>query len=213
MTTMQYSESSLATLMIRVSGFTVAGAAMALVLFVIMSKLAESDSTYVEPKPTVVVAVNGVQDEKPTKVKETPLPQPPKKKQMPPQVKAEPIQENALKGFIAGEFNVEVPKQLANIEFGGNRNNDATPIFRVEPKYPVKAATEGIEGWVSLSFSIDELGRVIDIQVMDSNPKRYFERAARKALKKWKYQPKLVAGKPVIQNGQSVLLEFAMSQS
>lgn len=197
----------------KISGFTIAGAIMALVLFVIMSKLAESESSFVEPKPTITVNVNNVKAEDPTKEKVKPLPEPPRIKPMPPQVKPDLAQNDSLDFGLQG-IDVVVPgTQFNKIGLNGPQNNDATPIFRVEPKYPVKAASNAIEGWVSLSFSIDKLGRVFDVSVIDAKPKRQFESAARRALKKWKYKPKLVDGKAVIQSGQSILLEFGMTES
>ena len=197
----------------KILGFTIAGTIMALVLFVIMSKLAETESTFIEPKPSFTFNVNNIKEEEPTKEKVKPLPEPPKVKPMPPQVKPDLVQNNSLE-FRLPEFEVVVPgTQLTKIGLNGPQNVDATPIFRVEPKYPVKAASNGIEGWVSLSFSIDKLGRVFDVSIIDAKPKRQFESAARKALKKWKYKPKLVDGKAVIQTGQSILLEFGMTES
>ncbi|WP_299263503.1 energy transducer TonB [uncultured Psychrosphaera sp.] len=204
---------SLVKMVLKVSGFTIAGTLMALVLFVIMSKLAETEASFIEPAPAITVNVNGIKDEEPTKEKVNPLPEPPKAKPMPPQVKQDLAQNDNLELGPPG-IDVEIPSiGLTKIGLGGPKNKSATPIFRVEPQYPIKAATNGIEGWVSLSFSIDKLGRVIDVKVMDAKPKRYFEHAARKALRKWKYQPKLVNGKPVVQSGQSILLEFGMTQS
>ncbi|WP_341503574.1 TonB family protein [Gallaecimonas sp. GXIMD4217] len=87
-------------------------------------------------------------------------------------------------------------------------DGEATPIFRIDPKYPVEAARDGREGWVLLQFTINEVGGVEDISVIDAEPKRLFDREARRALKKWKYKPKIVDGKPVKQPGMKVTLDF-----
>jgi protein TonB len=92
------------------------------------------------------------------------------------------------------------------------RDGEATPIVRIEPKYPVQAARDGKEGWVILSFTIDELGGVTDVDVIDADPKRVFDREAKRALRKWKYKPKVVDGKPVKQTGQQVQLDFKLNQ-
>ena len=93
------------------------------------------------------------------------------------------------------------------------RDGDATPIVRIEPKYPVQAARDGKEGWVKLSFTINEVGGVEDIEVMDAEPKRIFDREARRALDKWKYKPKIEDGKPIKQFGLIVQLDFKLDQS
>jgi protein TonB len=92
------------------------------------------------------------------------------------------------------------------------RDGDATPIVRIEPKYPAQAARDGREGWVQLSFTIDELGGVTDIKVLAAEPKRLFDREAKRALRKWKYRPKVVDGKPQRQSGMQVQLEFNLDQ-
>jgi protein TonB len=63
-----------------------------------------------------------------------------------------------------------------------------------------------------MSFTIDETGQPTDIEVLEAEPKRVFEREAIRALRNWKYQPKLVDGKAVTQPGQSVKLEFKLAK-
>lgn len=89
----------------------------------------------------------------------------------------------------------------------------ATAVVRIDPKYPTQAAKDGIEGWVKLSFSIDASGAVVDVQVLDAEPKRIFEREAIKALKAWKYQPQIRDGKAVAQQGMQVQLDFSLDKA
>ncbi|NQZ05928.1 MAG: TonB family protein [Algicola sp.] len=92
------------------------------------------------------------------------------------------------------------------------KNRDASPIVQIKPLYPIDAARKGIEGWVKLSFSIDKTGSVTNIEVLDSSPRRTFDRSAIKALKGWRYQAKFVNGAPVIQDNLQVQLDFSMDQ-
>nr|WP_275666706.1 energy transducer TonB [Vibrio tubiashii] len=87
-------------------------------------------------------------------------------------------------------------------------NQQAMPLYRVEPRYPTKALKRGAEGYVVMKFTIDPTGKPIDVEVVEANPKRMFEREAVRAVKKWKYQPKVVDGTAVAQLGQSVTVEF-----
>jgi protein TonB len=102
------------------------------------------------------------------------------------------------------------------VDIGGvgamQRDGDATPIVRIDPKYPPDAARDGREGWVKLQFTINEQGGVDDISVIDADPKRIFDREARRALSKWKYKPKIVDGKAVRQEGMFVQLDFKLEQ-
>ncbi|MBF9000568.1 MULTISPECIES: energy transducer TonB [Vibrio] len=91
-------------------------------------------------------------------------------------------------------------------------NQQAMPLYRVQPQYPVRALKRGIEGFVIMKFTIDESGHPTDIEVVKANPRHMFEREARRALRSWKYQPKVADGKAVTQPGQTVKLEFKLAK-
>ncbi|TFH92382.1 energy transducer TonB [Vibrio ouci] len=91
-------------------------------------------------------------------------------------------------------------------------NQQAMPLYRVEPRYPAKALKRGAEGYVIMSFTIDPTGKPTSIEVVEAKPKRMFEREAIRALKKWKYQPKVIDGGAIAQVGQTVKLEFKLAQ-
>ena len=86
------------------------------------------------------------------------------------------------------------------------------PLYRVEPRYPSKALKRKVEGYVQVMFTIDAAGKPVDIQIQKSEPKYMFDREAIYAIKKWKYQPMIVDGKAVAQQGQTVKLEFTLSK-
>lgn len=87
------------------------------------------------------------------------------------------------------------------------------PIVRIEPKYPIQAARDGKEGWVELAFIINELGGVEDVDVINAEPKRVFDREAKRALRKWKYKPLVENGKPVKQYNMTVRLDFTLNKN
>jgi TonB family protein len=61
------------------------------------------------------------------------------------------------------------------------------PIHAPAPVYPRDARLQGMEGSVSLSFRIDAAGRPADIRIESSNPSGIFDRAARRALVRWRF--------------------------
>lgn len=97
-------------------------------------------------------------------------------------------------------------------EFGisGPSERGATPIVRINPKYPPDAARDGLNGWVKLRFTINEVGQVVDVEVIEAQPKRIFDREAVRALKGWKYQPQIENGVAVKQTGMQVQLDFSL---
>jgi periplasmic protein TonB len=90
---------------------------------------------------------------------------------------------------------------------GAPSDSDSVPLVRVPPQYPIRAAERGIEGWVVLRFTITATGTVENPTVIDSQPKRIFDRAAKRALKKWKYRPRIVDG-VAINRVEEVKLSF-----
>jgi protein TonB len=84
-------------------------------------------------------------------------------------------------------------------------DNDLLPLVRVEPNYPRKAARSGTEGWVEVKFTVLEDGSVSAAKVIKSEPRRVFNREALRAIAKWKFNPKMVDGKPVKQTATQVI--------
>ena len=84
------------------------------------------------------------------------------------------------------------------------------PVLRIEPVYPRKAARNRKEGWVKLAFTITERGTVIDPVVLESRPRRLFNRSAVAAIRKWRFKPKLIDGAPVSTRATQVI-EFKLA--
>lgn len=82
----------------------------------------------------------------------------------------------------------------------------ATPIVRISPSYPIEAAEQGIEGQVSLRFTITDDGKVADVEVVDSTPSGTFDAAAVAALQKWRYDPRFAG------SGHEVALAFQLAK-
>lgn len=87
-------------------------------------------------------------------------------------------------------------------------DQDATPIVRVEPMYPRRAAERGITGYVVVKFRVGTAGQVINPTIVDADPRGVFEQAVLKAVRKWKYNPKVVDGKAIEYGVTPVRLEF-----
>ncbi len=66
----------------------------------------------------------------------------------------------------------------------------------VAPKYPVNARIAGKQGYVVVDFSITDDGRVSNISIADSWPRRTFDNAAIRAIKGWRFDPASVAAVP-----------------
>jgi len=89
----------------------------------------------------------------------------------------------------------EVQQATALGAGGGSRS--AQPLVRVEPEYPPRARQRGIRGWVVVEFTITPAGTVQDPKVLDSSPPGVFEQTTLRAVRRWRYNPMIVDGKPV----------------
>lgn len=184
-------------------------------LFVLMAELINSGAKSKDnEREQIIVEINTTPPEsKAQQRNRVPPPPPPPPKQPPKPQTPDPepdIADNA--GFNFNMPSVDVGNTSAGLSGPGAlvRDGDATPIFRQEPKFPTKAARDGIEGWVQLKFDINELGNVENVSVINAQPKRIFDREAKKALRKWRYNPKVVDGKAIKQIGLTVQLDFKL---
>ena len=92
---------------------------------------------------------------------------------------------------------------------GGGGDGEVMPIVRINPQMPRKAAMKGIEGYVTVKFKVTKSGGTSDVKVVEARPPRIFNRAAKRAILKWKYKPQMVEGKAV-EIEQMVRLDFKL---
>ncbi len=142
---------------------------------------------FVRVKRNEAISTEDIQPEKPPKPPETPP-------EVPPQ-EMDNIDPNAP------TINVPPPTVSAETDIGGPgamniAEGDYLPIVRVAPVYPARALSRGLEGYVDLSFTVTTAGTVRDPIVLHSTSS-LFERAAIRAVLKFKYKPRVVDGVPV----------------
>jgi len=123
---------------------------------------------------------------------------PPKPPETPPET---PPQDMDNVDPNAPTINVAAPTMDVSSDIGGPggmniAEGDYLPIVRVAPVYPARALSRGLEGHVDLSFTVTQTGTVTDPVVMFSTSS-LFERAATRAVLKFKYKPRVVDGVPV----------------
>jgi protein TonB len=99
---------------------------------------------------------------------------------------------------------------MTGISLSAGSDRDVIPLVRINPDYPARALTRGIEGWVQVQFTISETGSVIDAIVVDSSPKNVFDDAAIKAILRWRYNPKVEGAVAVQRKGVQTILRFEL---
>ncbi|NNE60438.1 MAG: energy transducer TonB [Woeseia sp.] len=100
-------------------------------------------------------------------------------------------------GAVSG-MEVGFPEINVDIDVGGGIAvaRELTPLVRIPPRYPTSARMNGTEGYVDIRFTVTETGAVANPEVLRSDPPGVFDRAATRAVLRWKYQPQIVDGKP-----------------
>ena len=114
----------------------------------------------------------------------------------------------------APSIDVGRPEVTANTDIGGPggmniAEGDYLPIVRVAPVYPSRALSRGLEGFVDMSFTVTTTGTVKDPIVIQSTSS-LFERAATRAVLKFKYKPRVVDGVPVEVKGVKTRITFEL---
>ncbi len=138
---------------------------------------------------------------------------PPKPPETPPET---PPQELDNINPDAPSINVAPPLVSANTDLAGPggmniAEGDYLPIVRVAPVYPARALSRGLEGFVDLSFTVTAAGTVKDPIVLQSTS-TLFERAATRAVLKFKYKPRVVDGIPVEVTGVKTRISFQLEE-
>ena len=88
---------------------------------------------------------------------------------------------------------------------------DVIPIVRIDPQWPREALIEGIEGWVLVEFTITADGSVKDVKVLESEPRRVFNRNAIRAILKWKFKPRIIGG-TAVERQATQRIDFKLDQ-
>jgi TonB family protein len=68
-------------------------------------------------------------------------------------------------------------------------SQEALPVIRVNPYYPLSAQQDGTDGWVEMEADINKDGRPENIRVLDSTPPEVFDSAAVAGFSQWQYCP------------------------
>jgi len=100
---------------------------------------------------------------------------------------------------------------LGNWEGNPLAEGDVLPIVRINPQWPRKALVEGIEGYVVVEVLIAVDGSVRGVVVIESMPKRLFDRNVIRAVLKWKFKPRIMNGVPVERKAIQ-RLDFSLDQ-
>lgn len=65
--------------------------------------------------------------------------------------------------------------------------------YAVPPDYPRRALRQGIDGEVTLRFTVSRYGRATGIRIVSAQPRKIFDKAALHAVRSWAFDPARLA--------------------
>jgi protein TonB len=146
-----------------------------------------------------------------TKKREPPKREKPKQQPPPPEMNmAKAMRPGDAVGAIIPMVDTGMELEKATSLGTGGGDRDVVPLVRVDPDYPPRAQQRGIEGFVDIEFTISPVGTVQDPKVINANPTFIFDRAALRAVRKWRYNPKVEGGVAISRPGTRVILRFEL---
>lgn len=187
------------------------GIVITLVLFFVMQAVIATDEARLDEgaKGKLLDFVRLEEDQELQTKQRKPKPPPPPDEPPPDMPKPEFESSDISQGVDVGAVDVDVN---LNVEGGGfSSDGEYLPIVKVNPQYPRRAQTRGIEGYVLLEYIVTKTGAVRDPVVIEAKPPGIFNRAAINAALKYKYKPKVVNGEPIDVAGVKTRITFEMS--
>lgn len=169
-------------------------------LLFLMQALINTDLEAEEKKPTIRIDDIQMPDTTIETRYETAKPDKPEAPETPPPDIPEP--DFKAPDINPQGLNMEAPNIGTDINIstsGLGGDGEYLPIVKVAPQYPRRAAQRGIEGYVTVEYTVTTTGSTRDIVVIeaidkDGNETSIFNRAAIRAAEKFKYKPRVIDG-------------------
>lgn len=192
----------------------VTGVAVTLgLLFVMQQLIATGKTALTTPRERAMLDFVRVKRNENVNTQDLTPEKPPKPPETPPET---PPQDMDNIDPDAPSIDISRPEITANTDIGGPggmniAEGDYLPIVRVAPVYPSRALSRGLEGFVDMSFTVTATGSVKDPIVLQSTSS-LFERAATRAVLKFKYKPRVVDGVAVAVSGVKTRITFELEE-
>ena len=197
----------------RMMGVVLLAAGVTIGLFLIMKVLVTGQEYEIEEElASIGIDFVRVERDEESQTKDRALKRPSKvepEEPPPPPKLTQPNRPNVDKASMSADMGAF---DLAGLNLNAPVDGDTLAIVRVLPRYPSRALSRGIEGWVLLEFAIDELGLAVNPVVIESEPPGIFDRAATSAVKRWKYRPMIEDGRPRMRPGVRPLISFEIAK-
>jgi periplasmic protein TonB len=180
--------------------------------FLMQALIATERSPFTERPEARALDFVRLQEDTRVEVRERKPPPPPPVDEPPPDMPPPDFDASAPSiGVDIGAVGIDRDVRIGGIG-GFEADGEYLPIVQVAPDYPRTALERGIEGYVLLEFTVTETGSVEDPVVVEADPPRIFDTAARNAALRFKYRPRVIDGEPVRVHGVQFRMVFELAQ-
>ena len=181
-------------------------------LFLMMSFISTAKQKLNDDDKRYVVDFVRLKQEETVKTKERKPEKPPEPEQPPPSTVTPELDTPTVKQNVVAIAPAPIDKSLdISTGFGlSAADGDLLPIVKVQPIYPRRALSRGIEGYVIVEFTVTKTGAVRDPKVVEYHPSTIFNKAALAAALKFKYKPRVVNGEPIEVRGVRNLFRYQL---
>ena len=213
-------------MLIRFSFSTVVGFFVTIALFYLMQALIQGAGSAMteENIGNLIDFVRIKQDPEVTVIHRIPIPPPPV--EPPPDLPPQSIcTQTSAPEFIMGPLDSPIGND--DPRWGvGLSDGEYLPIVKVQPRFPRRALSRGMSGWVVVEFTVTAQGTVTNPYVVENcgsirrvtgegectdSPNNVFDSAALKAVKKFKYKPRIFNEVPVEVTGVRNKVSFELT--
>ena len=187
--------------------FLLGGIVVSLGLFLVMNALISGQGgKQASGSSGQIVGMIRVEEAEQVRAKQRVRPQkppPPKEPPPPPKLKVPSEKKPERQPMRITMPNIDIPSAGGGPYLGqwspgdAAAEGEAVPIVRIDPQWPREALEQGLEGFVQLEVLIGTDGSTKDVKVLESKPGSLFVRNAIRAVRRWKFKPKIVDGTPV----------------
>ncbi|MBU3951966.1 MAG: energy transducer TonB, partial [Proteobacteria bacterium] len=132
--------------------------------------------------------------------------------------KAPPL---ALSPSLAFELNSRLPQSTLNLPpmdkfsitappftgvfLASELDSPLTPLAKIPPIYPLRAARRGIQGWVRVQFVVNTSGGVENPEILEADPDQIFDASVINCVAQWKFKPGTMEGVAVSTLAQTTI--------
>jgi len=158
------------------------------------------DHDITDPIPVNLVAMPAPETPELPEEKRIPEPKPR------PRLDFQPQLTPPLPGAVSPELiQVEVSPDFSTSSFdaaglvfdGADLDTPPRALPRAAPPFPYRARQRNVSGSVTVKLKVLADGSVTDIQILDAQPKGYFEETVLRTVPTWRFEPGRIAGEPV----------------